>query len=221
VYFSGPLHNLHRAFSSNGPRIPGMGFGVASAHEGPPVAVTDEERRLARTMPEARRSDFLIGRSALHRAVRAAGLTAGSVLCDGPRPRLPEGIAASISHSGGVAVAVAGPSVRFRTLGVDLEMTQLPVRAAHLVLRGPERPLLGPPRTAARRLLALYSAKESAYKALHAVVDPAPRGLRDVRLEPDGAGYLAWAAGHPRTRVHVSVRQLPDRGVLCWALPQD
>ncbi|MYW19184.1 4'-phosphopantetheinyl transferase superfamily protein [Streptomyces sp. SID2955] len=198
-----------------------MGFAVASVHEGPPVAVTDEERCLARTMPQPRRGDFLIGRSALHRAVRAAGLTAGAVLCDGPRPRLPEGISGSISHSRGIAVAVAAPADRFPTLGIDLELADLPVRAAHLVLREPERPLLGPPPTAARRLLTLYSAKEAAFKALSPLTGPALRGLRDLRLTPDGTGFLARADGHPEHLVRVSVRELPGGGLLCWALPHD
>lgn len=198
-----------------------MGFAVASVHEGPPIAVTDEERSLARTMPQPRRGDFLIGRSALHRAVRAAGLSAGAVLCDGPRPLLPEGLSASISHSRGVAVAVAGAADRFPTLGVDLELGELPVRAAHLVLREPERSLLGPARTAPERLLALYSAKEAAFKALSPVVGPELRGLRDIRLTPDDAGFLARAADHPGPRVHVTVRHLPRGGVLCWGLPHD
>ncbi|WP_190019195.1 4'-phosphopantetheinyl transferase superfamily protein [Streptomyces lucensis] len=180
--------------------------------------MTDEERQLARTMPQPRRGDFLIGRSALHRAARAAGLSTGPVLCDGPRPRLPGGIAASISHSRGIAVAVAGPADRYPALGVDLELTELPLRAAHLVLGEPERPLLGPARTAARRLLTLYSAKEAAFKALSPLTGPALRGLRDLRLTPDGAGYLARAAGHPERSARVSVRELPQGGALCWAL---
>ncbi|QKW07758.1 4'-phosphopantetheinyl transferase superfamily protein [Streptomyces sp. NA04227] len=198
-----------------------MGFAVASVHEGPPVTVTDEERRLARTMPQPRRGDFLIGRSALHRAVRAAGLTAGAVLRDGPRPRLPEGLAASISHSRGVAVALAGAADRFPALGVDLELTDLPVRAAHLVLREPEHALLGPARTAPKRLLALYSAKEAAFKALSPLLGPELRGLRDLRLTPDGDGFLARALVCPGPRVRVTVRHLAGGGVLCWALPED
>lgn len=221
MHSNGALRILPRVFAGAGPRIPGVRFAVASVHEGPPVAVTDEERRLARTMPPPRRGDFLMGRSALHRTVRAAGLTAGPVLCDGPRPRLPEGISAPISHSRGIAVAVAGPADRFPTLGIDLELADRPVRAAHLVLREPERPLLGPPRTAARRLLTLYSAKEAAFKALSPLTGPALRGLRDLRLTPDGAGFLAQADGHPERRVRVSVRQLPEGGLPCWALPHD
>ncbi|MFD9465730.1 4'-phosphopantetheinyl transferase [Streptomyces sp. NPDC060027] len=181
------------------------------------------------TMPPRRRADFLAGRSALHRAVRAAGLTAGAVLCDGPRPLLPDGISASISHSGGVAVAVAGPSDRFRTLGVDLELTALPLEAAHLVLRGPETELLNgdgdgdgdaDTGTAARRLHVLHSAKEAAYKALSPVIGPGLRGLRDIRLEAHTDGYLARATGQPGPLVHVSARELPQ-GVLCWAVPRN
>ncbi|MFI6898402.1 4'-phosphopantetheinyl transferase superfamily protein [Streptomyces sp. NPDC050256] len=213
------MHILPRAFVSAGPTIPGLGFAVASVHEGPPLAATDEERRLARTMPRARGSDFLIGRSALHRAVRAAGLTAGAVLRDGPRPLLPGGIAGSISHSCGIAVAVAGPSDRFAALGIDLELTPLPARAAHLVLRAAEQPLLGSTATEARCLSVLHSAKEAAYKALCLLVEPAPRGLRDITLVPDRDGFLAAAAVRPGVRVRVSVRRLPRGGVLCWALP--
>ncbi|MFF3405292.1 4'-phosphopantetheinyl transferase [Streptomyces sp. NPDC002742] len=175
------------------------------------------------TMPPRRRADFLTGRSALHRAVRAAGLTAGAVLRDGPRPLLPDGISASISHSGGVAVAVAGPSDLFHTLGVDLELTALPLEAAHLVLRGPETELLngdGDTDTATRRLHVLHSAKEAAFKALSPVIGPGLRGLRDIRLEAYADGYLARANRQPGPLVHVSARELPQ-GVLCWAVPRN
>ncbi|MBY8341418.1 MULTISPECIES: 4'-phosphopantetheinyl transferase superfamily protein [unclassified Streptomyces] len=220
MHSSGTVLTLPRALCRSGPRIPGVGFATASVHEGPPVAVEEAERRLSLTMPPRRRADFLTGRSALHRALRVAGLAAGAVLCDGPRPLLPEGISASISHSGGVAVAVAGPSEQFRTLGVDLELGGLPQEAAHLVLRGPETRLLrGAPDAAAQRLLTLYSAKEAAFKALSPVIGPELLGLRDIRLEASADGYLAQATRRPGPLLHVSTRQLPQ-GVLCWAVPQ-
>ncbi|MEV7414887.1 4'-phosphopantetheinyl transferase superfamily protein [Streptomyces sp. NPDC089919] len=216
----GTLLPLPRALAHFRPRVPGLGFAVASVHEGPPPAVRAAERELAEGMEPYRRADFLIGRSALHRALRAAGLNAGAVLFDGPRPRLPAGIAASISHSDGVAVAVAGPAGRFRSVGVDLELTELPAAAAHLVLAGPEAGLLrGPagPRAAGERLRVLYSAKEAAFKALSPVLGPELRGLRDLRLQPWADGYLAHAEQRPGLRVPVSVRRLPQ-GVLCWAV---
>lgn len=215
----GNLLTLPRALTHFQPQIPGLGFGTASVHEGPPVTVRDAERRMSRTMPPRRRADFLIGRSALHRALRAAGLTAGAVLHEGPRPRLPDGISASISHSEGVAVAVAGPADRFRTLGVDLELTGLPLQAAHLVLRSTELELLDRAGAAAgRRLDAMYSAKEAAFKALSPLLGSDLPGLRDIRLEPHSDGYLAHATPQPGLSVQVTVRRLPQ-GVLCWAIP--
>ncbi|MFI5797404.1 4'-phosphopantetheinyl transferase superfamily protein [Streptomyces sp. NPDC051677] len=188
-------------------------------HEGPPVAVAEEERRLADGMPQRRRADFLVGRSALHRAVRAAGLRAGAVLHDGPRPRLPEGVSASLSHSEGVAVAVAGPSDRFPLLGVDLELAGLPLEASHLVLSAREEGLLGGGAEARRRLCAMYSAKEAAFKALSPVLGAELPGLRALSLQAHADGYLVGSLpGAPRVRV--SVRRL-RRGVLCWAHAAD
>ncbi|WP_406423245.1 4'-phosphopantetheinyl transferase superfamily protein [Streptomyces sp. NBC_00873] len=216
----GTLLTLPRALTHFRPRIPGLGFGISSVHEGPPVAVREAEQRMARAMPPKRRADFLIGRSALHRALRSAGLTADAVLFEGPRPLLPEGISASISHSDGVAVAVAGPSERFRSLGVDVELTGLPLEAAHLVLRGAETAELQQAGDAAQqRLLAMYSAKEAAFKALSPLLGPELPGLRDLRLTADADGYLARATRHSELRVRVSVRRLPQ-GVLCWAVLQ-
>ncbi|WP_330335583.1 4'-phosphopantetheinyl transferase superfamily protein (plasmid) [Streptomyces sp. NBC_00536] len=210
---------LPRALADSRPREPGLGFGTCSVHEGPPVAVREAERRMAKDMPPRRRADFLIGRGALHRALRAAGLTADAVLFEGSRPLLPAGISASISHSDGVAVAVAGPSERFSSLGVDLELTGPPLRAAHLVLRGAETAALHEAGDAAeQRLLAMYSAKEAAYKALSPHLGPELRGLRDLLLTADADGFLAHAPSRPALRLRVSVRKLP-RGVLCWALP--
>ncbi|MFJ7205876.1 4'-phosphopantetheinyl transferase superfamily protein [Streptomyces sp. NPDC098789] len=235
---------LPRALADARPRAAGLGFGTCSVHEGPPVAVREAERRMAKAMPPRRRADFLIGRGALHRALRAAGLTADAVLFEGARPLLPPGISASISHCGGVAVAVAGPARLFPALGVDLELSGPPLRAAHLVLRGAEAAALhGAGRAAERRLLAMFSAKEAAYKALSPLLGPELRGLRDLVLTADtadtadatdfvdfadiadaadsvaGGGFLAHAASRPDLRLRVSVRELPRGGVLCWARP--
>lgn len=204
-----------RALIKAWPRIAGLEFASAFAHEGPPLAVGAEERRLARSMPAARRSDFLTGRSALHRALRKAGLAAPDVLFDGPRPRLPAGVSASLSHSGGTAVAVAGPAGRFRTLGVDLELAGPPPSAAHLVLHQEEAILLA---SAGRRpLLTLFSAKEAAFKAFSPLAGARLPGLRAVRLRPFADGYLA-RTGCLDLAVRVYVRPLPH-GVLTCAVP--
>ncbi|KUJ69015.1 hypothetical protein ACZ90_14290 [Streptomyces albus subsp. albus] len=213
---------LPRALLRSRPRATGLGFGVSSLHEGPPPAVREAERDLSRAMPPRRRADFLIGRCALHRALRDAGLSAGPVLREGPRPRLPAGIRASLSHSDGIAVAVAGPADRFPVLGVDLELTGIPLRAAHLVLGPTEAPELLHAADASPEqcLLAAYSAKEAAFKALSPLAGDALPGLRAILLRPYPGGYLATAAARPGQQLRVTLRWLP-RGVLTWAVPRD
>ncbi|MGA5131344.1 4'-phosphopantetheinyl transferase superfamily protein [Streptomyces olivoreticuli] len=214
-----PPPTLPRALTRLRPRTPGLGFGTAYVHEGPPYAVRDAELRLTRTMTPRRRADFLIGRCALHRALRDAGLSADAVLCDGPRPRLPAGISASISHSNGIAVAVAGPTSLFRTLGVDLELNDVPREAAHLVLHASEAVLPeGDDAAVARHLLAAYAAKEAAFKALSPVLGAGLPGLRALRLAPHADGYLAHAPAGPGLCLRVTVHHL-SRGVLAWAVP--
>ncbi|WP_280724667.1 4'-phosphopantetheinyl transferase superfamily protein [Kitasatospora sp. MAA4] len=178
------------------------------------------EQRFAAAFPERRRVEFLAGREALHRALDAVGLDRGPVLCDGPRPRLPVGVRASISHSQGVAVALAGPAEHFRTVGIDLELSGPPLAAAHLVLGPAESGLLDPAAPdATERLLALYSAKEAAFKALSPLVDgDALPGLRAIRLTAGPDGWHASPVARPDLAVQVTVRRTAG-GVLSWALP--
>lgn len=232
--FSAPIRTLPRNLRHFRPAVPGLGFGFASVHEGPPPAVHEAEMRLATGMPPARRAEFLVGRCAAHRALRDAALPAGAVLRDGRRPSPPAGLVVSISHSRGVAVAVAAPAARFAALGVDLELSPLPVRAAHLVLRPAESVLLDGERGGAeRRLLAAFSAKEAAYKAFSALLhecgeqagdgdgaaSAALPGLRAVHLRRHGDGFTARTPALPGTELDVTVSRLPE-GVLSWALPR-
>ncbi|MFF2352701.1 4'-phosphopantetheinyl transferase [Kitasatospora sp. NPDC058115] len=198
----------------------GLRLAVAHAAGSTGRGVHEAERQLAAAFPARRRAEFLAGREALHRALGRAGLDSGPVLRDGPRPRLPAGVRASISHSQGVAVALAGPAARYRTLGVDIELCGPPTAAAHLVLNRGERHLFDRSAPdAADRLLALYSAKEAAFKALSPLLEPEELpGLRAVRLTPRQDGWQAAPVARPGLRVAVSVRRL-GAGVLGWALP--
>ncbi|USQ86163.1 hypothetical protein NFX46_22145 [Streptomyces phaeoluteigriseus] len=77
----------------------------------------------------------------------------------------PPGRAASLSHSAGIAVAVARVPSHGIPLGCDLEFRPLPHRAARLVLRVDEEGLLltgARPVDAAWSLTELFSAKEAA-----------------------------------------------------------
>ncbi|MFG2985989.1 4'-phosphopantetheinyl transferase superfamily protein [Streptomyces sp. NPDC048258] len=156
----------------------------------------------------ARRREFAAGRLAARRAVAALGGRPGPVLRAGCRPLFAPAVEGSLSHSGGWAVAAVGPGRRFAGVGVDLET-------------GASRPVLGP-RTArlfcspdddASDLLALFSAKESVYKAWGG---QAPDGgeLRLPRIVCTAAphGFTARVADEPP--LHVRVLRGLDGSVL-------
>ncbi|MFB7615770.1 4'-phosphopantetheinyl transferase superfamily protein, partial [Kitasatospora sp. NPDC056181] len=202
-------------------------------------------------MPPTRRREFLAGRWAARRALRAAGGPGGEIGRAGRRPLAPAGWALSISHSAGLAVAVAAPLSRYAAVGCDLELRRLPAAAARLVLTGPERAWAGDAGTpgAEHRLLALFSAKEAAFKLLCGLrpetfgaltvarlsADPPPAGARPrvFRLrpilpgvpdppgapDPPGPPGTARAPGTPPPAALVRVGAAGD-GVFCWtALP--
>ncbi|MFE4974524.1 4'-phosphopantetheinyl transferase superfamily protein [Kitasatospora sp. NPDC056651] len=203
-----------------GPRLAVAPVGGRAAHHA-------ADLRHAAAMPERRRADFLAGRAALRRALAAAGLAADGPLLPGGRgPGLPPGASASLSHSRGLAVALAAPAAGHPLLGVDLELNGPPAAAAHLVLGPDERAGLDPDAPgAAQYLLECFSAKEAAFKALSPRLGAALPGLRALRLAPavplaDGWHAVARArAGGPPVRV--TVRRLAPGAVLSWALPAE
>jgi len=176
----------------------------------------DDEVRAAQRMTPRRAEHFLLGRAALRRALVDADLPvpAGPIPpVGGAAPRLP-GVTASISHSGGIAVALAGSAQRFAAIGVDLEFAALPPAAAHLVLTEPERAWLaeaGP--DLELRLLTAFSAKESVLKALDIIA--AVPILRAIALIPSGNGFVAWPTGRPDLRLSVFAQPIGP-GVLTW-----
>lgn len=190
------------------PRVGGIGFGVTDD----PGPAHPDERLLAGCLPAARQPDFLLGRAALRLAITDACLSCGPVGIDGRRPALPPGIVGSLSHSGGLAVAIAGPSVEFAALGVDLERVALPVAAAHLVLGPGERAWVDGDEG---RLLAAFSAKEAVFKAVSGIagVDR----LRDIRLRATGGGFAASVPTRPELVLPVAVHALGDT-VFSWTM---
>lgn len=70
---------------------------------------------------ERRRREYLAGRLAARDALQALGATQLIVGRQGAAPRWPEAVCGSISHSGGLAVAVVAHQGRWRAIGVDLE----------------------------------------------------------------------------------------------------
>ena len=201
------------------PGDPGLGFAVVAAHDSPPPHPAEVDLAVAEGFAPSRRAEFLLGRGAARAALADADLDDGPVRRSGRRPLFPPGSTGSISHCGGVAVALAGASSRYRSLGIDLEVTPPPLSAAHLILGDDERAWMSSGATAAeyeRRLLRAFCAKEAAFKALHPLLaDNGLPQLRRIVLRPLTAGFAAWVPGRPEPVVTVTVTDL-EPGVLAW-----
>ncbi len=212
----------------------GLGLGVAAVSEPCPVPAGPAEADAAASMPPPRRLEFLAGRRAARRALRAVGLDCGEIPRVGRLPVFPPGRAASISHSAGIAVAVARAPGRDLPLGCDLELRPLPRAAARLVLRADEEPLLEdgeselldeearpghgeppigdetpPGSRSGWSVTELFSAEEAAWKAL-AVAEGGRRsgaatGLRDLRATPRGRELCVWLRADPAHALRVRV----------------
>ncbi|MFI0235791.1 enterobactin synthetase [Streptomyces sp. NPDC016845] len=181
----------------------GLGLGVALASDERAVPAGPAEEAAAADMPPHRRREFLAGRLAARRALRAVGLDCGEIPRAGRLPLFPPGRAASISHSAGVAVAAARAAGHVAPLGCDVELRPLPDGAARLVLREDEEALLSD----AWPVTSLFSAKEAAWKALRLSRGTGTRSLRALRAQPYGGG------------LRIAVRAAPDRAVLVRVAP--
>ncbi|MFF1449873.1 4'-phosphopantetheinyl transferase superfamily protein [Streptomyces sp. NPDC058274] len=184
----------------------GLGLGIASQADPAARPAGPGEATAAVGMIPRRGREFLAGRLAARRALRAVGLECGDIPRAGRLPVFPPGRAASITHSAGVAVSVALAPGRTGAPGCDLELRELPPAAARLVLREDEEAWLhaAGPVLARDRLLALFSAKEAAWKALYgtpahpvpgmgasgARVPGPPGTLRDLRAVPTPDGFV-------------------------------
>jgi 4'-phosphopantetheinyl transferase EntD len=164
------------------------------------------ERALARELAPRRRRGFVLGRAALHAAIARLGVDAGAI-AHTPRgaPALPAGVAGSLSHKDGVAVALAALEPR-AALGVDVEWDEPPRNdiRRHVLRPDDGVPLDAPWAEAARETVLRFSAKEAIYKALdrfvgrhvtfkEARVVPRHDGsaLAELHLARDGEGPFA------------------------------
>ncbi|GGP95473.1 hypothetical protein GCM10010266_17910 [Streptomyces griseomycini] len=197
----------------------GLGLGVAVVSEPHLTPAGPAEASAAASMPHRRRQEFLAGRHAARRALRAVGLDCGEIPRSGRLPVFAPGRPASISHSSGIAVAVARAPGRDTPLGCDLELRPLPRGAARLVLRDDEEGLLYD--TCGWSVTALFSAKEAAWKALRGPDGsgaPGPPGnLRDLRARPSGEGLRIERRARPAHAVRVRVVPV-GRGVFSYVV---
>jgi 4'-phosphopantetheinyl transferase EntD len=93
--------------------------------------------------------------------------------------------------------------------GCDLELEELPLTAARFVLGPEEAEWLG---DAPARLLAVFSAKEAAWKAFRRTSGT----LRDLRAVPASGGFCVHARDDGTSCARVRVHVLREGGVFSW-----
>ncbi len=132
-----------------------------------------ENKLLNSHASEKRVVDFCLGRSAAHRAIsqllpETDTLSIGQGLKG--EPIWPEGIVGSITHADGYAAAAVSKADLIRAIGVDLISLKRkvdPAIARHICLPLERDWVFSHPQQQQQRLLGLFSAKESAFKALY------------------------------------------------------
>lgn len=167
-------------------------FAVSPPSEPVPVVESEEEDLFSASMVPARREAFSRGRAAAHAALRAIDLDHGPVLSgSGREPLWPDGATGAISHAAGFGVALVAPEAYTDGVGVDLEERRNVPELWDHVPRPEERGWLegldATEREAA--MLALFSAKESVFKAFYPRVG-AYFGFERASIAPTSSGFV-------------------------------
>ncbi|MGB5565245.1 MAG: 4'-phosphopantetheinyl transferase superfamily protein [Acidimicrobiia bacterium] len=174
-----------------GPALPAFAAFASADSTSTWELMADEAALLHPRAVQQRRESFRLGRAAAHAALRAVGRDGEAVLTgDQRQPIWPSGVVGSISHTSTLGVAVVAHDKLSDGVGVDIERLrfapelwdQVPVREEQDWLRAM------PPPQQDRALLALFSAKESVFKAFFprvgrffgfesAILQPTPKGF--------------------------------------------
>jgi 4'-phosphopantetheinyl transferase EntD len=153
-------------------QMPNMGIGIANEkHAGDYSLLADEQGLIHPQALPKRKTEFTLGRTAARAALHRLGHPAVPIL-KGERgePIWPQGIVGSITHSYGTAIAFAGNSSDYTSIGVDLESVRVTLspRSVDVICVEEEREwVLSSDRASNLRLLQLFSAKEAVYKAVY------------------------------------------------------
>ncbi|MCY3860131.1 MAG: 4'-phosphopantetheinyl transferase superfamily protein [Gammaproteobacteria bacterium] len=143
-----------------------------------------EELDLVRDSTPSRRNAFATGRRLAKAALTHLGISLGPILRDERRPLWPEFVVGSISHTENLAVSAVASSMRYRGIGVDVEViSAVDERVANRVLDEGEREWIESLQLPEWRT-ALFSAKEAVYKATNPITGEF-LGFRDVTLKID------------------------------------
>lgn len=128
----------------------------------------EEERFCAQWGSATRRASFLRGRTAARRAAAQLGRTFAGPLGTGDagEPLWPPGLIGSLTHTKELAIAAVAPAQDYQLIGIDLEdrRRELPPSVRDRICREAEKTWVN---EGEDRLLMIFSAKESLYKALY------------------------------------------------------
>lgn len=163
-----------------------------------------EEEECIRDAVPRRRMEFSTGRWCARQALTSLGEHPSPILVGHRRePLWPAGVIGTITHAAGLCAAVAVRIGRWRGVGIDL----LEVPAARRALRdgaglvaseGEERAMQAVAPAGVDPLALLFSAKESAIKAISAQLERFI-DFREIRLSPQNERFEASCTGigHP------------------------
>jgi 4'-phosphopantetheinyl transferase EntD len=170
------------ALGSDDPRLPPVGLMPGEAIGG---------------MVPKRLAEFAAGRRAARAAIVQAGMVPAAIPHGPDRaPIWPEGVTGSISHCADLCIALAGRSMNWAGLGVDIEPEHdLEAALWPEILRPEERVWLDSlaPSDRGVMALAIFVAKEAVYKAQYGI-SRTLFGFDALAISLTGAGYAATFA---------------------------
>ena len=154
--------------------------------------ISQEELALLSTHAvEKRRVEFILGREAARRALKALGKSETSIVGKGQNrePIWPADIVGSITHAGDHAIAAVAWSKDYQSIGIDLEESNRGQNIAKAVATGKEFEWINAETDLIQeRSLAIFSAKESIYKALYPLCEKFLE-FKDAELEAHGQKF--------------------------------
>ncbi|MBY6159629.1 4'-phosphopantetheinyl transferase superfamily protein [Mameliella alba] len=193
-----------------------MAWGMAEA--GGHGLFPDETAAMTNAQP-ARRAEFAAGRRAARQAMARLGLPPAPVpMAPDRAPVWPTGLVGSISHAGGLCLAVVARATAFAALGVDLESDAPldPDLISEICL--PEELVGLPEAQRGGHAARIFSAKEAAYKAhyprarlvfgFHGLHVDMERGCARFTSHPEVAAFP------PESRAELPLQQATGGGLI-------
>ena len=147
------------------------------------LVTSEEEQIISSWSSSKRKAEFLAGREAAHKALRALNKAIDAPILRGKRgdPLFPDGITGSISHTNDVAIAAVSKKENVLSVGIDIERknrsiefnpTRITTKEEIYWNLSEEKP----------EFLKIFVAKEAAYKAIHSLIKK-PFGFLDLILK--------------------------------------